>query len=402
MKRKTVILIGALALTLAGCSKDAVVDSTAETLEITESTEQVSEMESLELTSEVESSEQAITKEPESEIAFPEGETVRTIYSYSTRDHIDVESEESLKTSIIREVSNEQEEERFLADYRKMHQIEGDGEELSQNGYSKVICYEESAEGVAHFLIHDPLKNKGEYPKDIICFEVNLDALEKEGYLSYETDQKDRKIHESVYDAQKELVHSVSYQYEENTPFPIVSEISGAGGMSDLFALNADTLEYGADGRIVGYKGHPHQWILELDDDDDTLCHGTCEYDEAGRLSRMKEDAQTVDDEYIEEPGHLDILYGDNGKISKVEYSYTSVYGMHGTWNGSGTVLYDTLGRPAYRYYYVTHGGHYGWFLYHGEEQNPYAYIEVCSMPYSGSEEEPESWGVDVALNFWY
>lgn len=398
MKRKTVVLIGALALTLAGCSKDAVVDSATETSEIVESTEQVSETESLELTSEVESSEQAAMKETETEIAFPEGETVRTIYAYSTRDYIDVESEESLKTSIIREVSNEQEEERFLADYRKAHQIEGDGEELSQNGYSKVICYEKSAEGVAHFLIHDPLKNEEEYPKDIICFEVNLGALEKEGYLSYETDQKDRKIHESVYDAQKELVHSVFCQYEENIPFPIVSEISGDGGMSDLFALNADTLEYGADGRIVGYKGHPHQWMLELDDDD-TLCHGTCEYDEAGRLRRMKEDAQTVDDEYYEEPGHLDISYGDNGKISKVAYGYTHM--LHATWNSSGTVLYDELGRPTYRYYYVTHGGHYGWFLYQGEEQNPYAYIEVCSMPYSGSEEEPESWGVDVALTFW-
>ena len=55
MKRKTVVLIGALALTLAGCSKDAVVDSATETSEIIESTEQVSETESLELTSEVES-----------------------------------------------------------------------------------------------------------------------------------------------------------------------------------------------------------------------------------------------------------------------------------------------------------------------------------------------------------
>ena len=48
MKRKTVILIGALALMLSGCSKDAVADSTTETSEIIESTEQVSETESLE------------------------------------------------------------------------------------------------------------------------------------------------------------------------------------------------------------------------------------------------------------------------------------------------------------------------------------------------------------------
>lgn len=120
MKRKTVILIGALALTLAGCSGEVAVDSTTETSEIVECTEQISE-------------------------------TERTIYSYNTLDHIDVESEESLKASIIREVSNEQEEERFLADYRKAHQIEGDGEELSQNGYSKVICYEKSAEGAGSF-----------------------------------------------------------------------------------------------------------------------------------------------------------------------------------------------------------------------------------------------------------
>ena len=44
MKRKTVILIGALALTLAGCSGEVAVDSTTETSEIIESTEQVSEV----------------------------------------------------------------------------------------------------------------------------------------------------------------------------------------------------------------------------------------------------------------------------------------------------------------------------------------------------------------------
>ena len=48
MKRKTVILLGALALTLAGCSGEVAVDSTAETSEITESTEQVSEIQSTE------------------------------------------------------------------------------------------------------------------------------------------------------------------------------------------------------------------------------------------------------------------------------------------------------------------------------------------------------------------
>lgn len=390
MKRKTVILIGTLALTLSGCSKNATVNSTAETLEITESTEQISE---------AENSEQAATKELELEIAFPEGEMVRTIYSYNTLDHIDVESEESLKTSIMREVSDGQEEERFLADYRKAHQIEGEGEELSKNGFSKVICYEKSAEGVAHFLIHDSWKNEEEYPKYIICFEIDMDAQEKEGYLSYQADLEDRKMHESMYDVEGQLVHSVSYQYEEDIPFPIVSEISGADRMADLFALCADALEYGADGRITGYKGHPHQWMLELDDDDNMLCHGTCEYDEAGRLISLKEDAQTVDDEYYEEPGQLDILYGDNGEISKVVYGYTHM--LHATWNSNGMVLYDELGRPAQLSYYVTHGGHYGWFLYHGREKRPYSYIEVCSMPYSGSEEEPESWGVDAALTFW-
>ena len=44
--------------------------------------------------------------------------------------------------------------------------------------------------------------------------------------------------------------------------------------------------------------------MLELDGDDDALCHGTWEYDEAGRLISLKEDAQTVDDEYYEEPGN--------------------------------------------------------------------------------------------------
>ena len=63
MKRKTVILIGALALTLAGCSKDAVVDSTAETSEITESTEQVLEVQSTEESEESNESQLQTTKD---------------------------------------------------------------------------------------------------------------------------------------------------------------------------------------------------------------------------------------------------------------------------------------------------------------------------------------------------
>ena len=38
-------------------------------------------------------------------------DAVRTVYSYSTIDHMDFGSEESLKTSIMREVSNGQKEE---------------------------------------------------------------------------------------------------------------------------------------------------------------------------------------------------------------------------------------------------------------------------------------------------
>ena len=63
MKGKTVILIGALALMLSGCSGEVAVDSTAETSEITESIEQVSEVQSTEESEESNESQMQTTED---------------------------------------------------------------------------------------------------------------------------------------------------------------------------------------------------------------------------------------------------------------------------------------------------------------------------------------------------
>lgn len=390
MKRKKIVLIGVLALVLAGCSGKYIAEDNTETAEMSEDAESVLETENTEQVAEVESPEQELSME----IVFPEDEIVRTIFSYSTLNHIDYNNEESLKNSIMREVCSEQEEKSFLDDYRKLHQIE-DGKELSQAVFSKVVCYEKSEERIAYFLIHNPRKPEEEYPKYIICIEVELDAIEKEGYLSFQTDKEGRKVLGSAYDAQGEIIQSVSYQYADNVPFPIVSGFAGANLVPGPFAFHEGNLEYDGEGKIVGYKGHPSL----VDGDDNTGCYGICEYDTKGRLVSLREDGQTFDGEYYEHPGHLDILYGENGEITKVEYGYIHI--LHSTWNSSGSVWYDLFGRPVRRSYYVTHGYHYGWFLYRDEEKIPYAYIEVCDMPYSSAEDEPEYWGINAEFTFW-
>lgn len=344
---------------------------------------------------------------------FSEWEKVESLYLYCTLDQMDFDSEDSLKTSMLREVSNAQEEKEFLDSYLQKHQIEGEGKELFQTDFSIITYYEKPKENMAHFIISNSWVEGEEYPKDILCFEMDFDAVQKAGYLAYDTDIEGRTLREGLYNAEGSLMTSVSYQYEEEIPFPLIQEVitqetemnlytSGETSSDSfldertLFALYADTLVYEDDDRVTAYQGDPNSWIWGTSD-----CTGICEYNGAGKLSRLKENERTVDSDFFEEPGVMDFFYDDNGILSKVEYGYYTWWGLHGTWNSSGTVQYDAMGRPVYREYYVTHGHHKGWYLYHEDQERACAYIQLCSMPYSGSMDEPESWGCEVTLCIW-
>ena len=70
----------------------------------------------------------------------------------------------------------------------------------------------------------------------------------------------------------------------------------------------------------------------------------------------------------------------------------------HGSWAGSGIVTYDALGRVALCQYYVTHGSHWCNYLYEGDALLPWAVVDICPRPYSGTDDGAMEYGNDVTI----
>ena len=77
----------------------------------------------------------------------------------------------------------------------------------------------------------------------------------------------------------------------------------------------------------------------------------------------------------------------DNGSVIKVEYSSDSY--EYGTYNSSGELYYDSKGRPLYRYYYVTDGSRYSFYLY-DKKDSLEQYYDFGGMCYKGLDENPD------------
>jgi hypothetical protein len=90
------------------------------------------------------------------------------------------------------------------------------------------------------------------------------------------------------------------------------------------------------------------------------------------------------------------ITKNDDGTIAKVEYLSDSK--TYGTYNSSGDLYYDKKERPWYRYYYVTSGSRYCFYIY-DEEDNILQCLDFGGMPYKVLESNPDiAIGVDVEV----
>ena len=90
------------------------------------------------------------------------------------------------------------------------------------------------------------------------------------------------------------------------------------------------------------------------------------------------------------------ITKNDDGTIAKVEYLSDSK--TYGTYNSSGELYYDKKERPWYRYYYVTSGRKYCFYIF-DDDDNILECLDFGGMPYKGLEANPDiAIGVDAEV----
>jgi len=238
---------------------------------------------------------------------------------------------------------------------------------------------------------------------ELFCFTYTQEDFKKIGSIAYD------KTRESLYDAEENLVASISYEYLKGIPFPFINGFAGAKQYADFynghyseagfsvlnrnnkFWLYKDLAVF--DGtRVIGYNG------LESDSYKkkllvyDELCGHLMKdfiYNNKGKLIRINEEFPEEmlpsEDEiaahgsdYMEYRSRITLDYRNDDTLKMMDYSFS--WSGYGTWDSSGKIYYDQLGRMAYMHYYVTHGTHYGYYLYEGESTRPWACIGFCTF----------------------
>ena len=233
--------------------------------------------------------------------------------------------------------------------------------------------------------------------EETYCALLPWDALEKLGTLAYSCDSDQRTLEESFSDPEGTLQAYVAYEYAPDVPFPMISECrytsaedgNQAGFPSDLrnilnrpqrFLLYKEKMNFSGEGRWQGYDGCLHAGSRAV-----------CLYDEAGRLQTIREETgEPLSDGGDSLSGEIAFAYRDDG-LDTVSYWFNP--GSGSTADSSGTIAYDGQGRPQYKEYYVTHGTHYGVYLYKGSETRPWLCLEFCSQVMGPEDEDGVSAG---------
>ena len=230
---------------------------------------------------------------------------------------------------------------------------------------------------------------------ELFCFTYAHEDFKKIGSIAYD------KTHESLYDAEENLVASISYEYLEGIPFAFINGFSGAKqyadfdthrGCGDFFVLNRSNkfwlykdLAVFAGTRVTRYDGLETgrtSYKKEPFSGSDYLMKEFI-YDKKGRLEKIQE---KFPKDYLEEHGYdpgelrseITLDYRNDDTLKMLDYSFS--WSGYGTYDCTGEIYYDKLERMEYMHYYVTHGRHHRFFLYEGESARPWAFISFCTF----------------------
>jgi hypothetical protein len=234
----------------------------------------------------------------------------------------------------------------------------------------------------------------------IYCTTYSWDDMDKIGSIVYGLNRDGDIEFEKLYRADGSPAANISYNHFEGMPFPFVAEFEAADdnvyavlNRNQKFWLYSDFSVIDEMGTITGYSADFQVNNYDFQRSQTVVSDGVFfefVYDEKGGLAAIREEFLEEDDFDSFTSDILTLDYHKNGKLRTAEYFFINfVFNQRnrGTWDSSGNIHYDEHGRMTYRSYYVTHGRHYVVYLYEDDDSNrPWAYIELCSMSYSGEE----------------
>lgn len=300
-----------------------------------------------------------------------------------------------------------EEQEGFIRQYLEERGLSYDAPvgSTSEEDYDLLWFWNDETERLAlvvwsYFTYYPDGESVAESGTSVWCTSFLLEDMEEVGQI-VRTELRENTYKEVFYDPEGEKLAGMTYTCEEGIPFAIVNayEAEEALGWMEPFVfcrnhkfrLDEEKVLRDEEGRFGGYRGELDIWRGW----GSNSCEFSCEYDEQGRLCAINdiwheyEGYGDCEREGNEISGGFTFTYRENGSPLELSYWHSSITGS-GTWDSSGRIYYDELGRMAYSSHYITHGRHYRYYLYKNEEEQPWLILEFCSMANSGDE---NGWG---------
>lgn len=334
--------------------------------------------------------------------------TVEAMYQYTNynfewtgekRDMVmlDTRSCDSLDMSV-------EEQEDFIRQYLEERGLSYDEPAGStwEEDYDVLWFWDDKTERLAlviwsYFTYYPDGESEAASGTSVWCTSFLFEDMEEVGRIA-RTELGENTYEEVFYDPWGEELAGMTYTCEEGIPFAMVNAYEAEEGLGWLepfvfcrnhkFRLDEKKVLWDEEGRFAGYRGELNIWRGWGSDS----CVFSSEYDEQGRLCAINDIWHEWDLEEAvlkDASGGFIFTYRENGSPLELSYWHSSITGS-GTWDSSGRIYYDKLGRMAYSSHYITHGRHYRYYLYKNEEEQPWLILEFCSMAYSVDE---NGWG---------
>lgn len=304
---------------------------------------------------------------------------------------------EWLKKTSIFSISTQEDETDLINNYLKQQGISKTIPDSVTEcaGNSRIRYYRDDKSGKIAFV--STVSDSTSFSKNVYCGIVYSQDFEKYGSLLYDFDSEGKILSEKFYNNQSEQETAVSYRYDTRIPFPIITNYNSILGEDGSFYANPylnigqrfwvyeDLIEFDENNKWVRYNGDIYH---DYSSEDDIESYQIPVYDQEDRLERIDEYLrgsryQDNPEEWVED-GVIGFTYNESGSLVQVDYSGFS--GNHGSSGNSGSAFYDESGRIIHINSFHSSGNYHYFYLYSGDEKNPFAIFRIGGMPHSDDE----------------
>jgi len=334
--------------------------------------------------------------------------TRRAIFYYANFDTEEKLADDTiLHDTISANFIDENRKESFVQSYLQEHGISAntpDGVTYAQGKpYAEYYTDKDSSEMC--FIFHAYLETVARAAlESITCTTVHLADLHQIGELACGSDPQQGVDYESLYNTAGNQTAYIAYKDMPGVPFPFITKYQGGSNdvipITDMlyrrqkFWIYYDKAEFDQAGKWAGSDGDIFGGGFSPGPTGKYFFH--CSYDAEGHLQEIdgtiqpdEGDPHPPGDNPSDFPTAIKLIYQENGELSVVHYNRDEY--IYGTNASSGEIYYDTAGRMVYETAYLTSGAQYNYYVYKGDERQPWICIRFGGMWYGGE----KKYGVD-------